>query len=119
MNKYEVEEKLPSAVDIIERKKSQIDSSTRSKLSAFGATIVMSGLLPALAAYSKDENKIVVTLIEKMIGEHEGKLFGKVKALYKDKEKEKEIEDDIINSVIALKLALDAFDFDTEEITNE
>lgn len=122
MNKYIVDELLPAAVNACSGIK---DDGMRNNLSALGATIIMSGLLPAMAVYSKKEKKDTLLLLEK-IGKDvtvcklipklyevsanckPGEIFAKALDMRNNNGDMKQLEEDVINCIIALKLALDA-----------
>ena len=62
MDKREVERYMPLADEAISKvlNGKEIDKTFRSKLSAFGATVIMSGLVPAIVYYVKEEQTMVV-----------------------------------------------------------
>ena len=117
MNKRDVEKFLPNALAIVSNKKAKVDSQTRSKLSAFGATVIMSGLLPAVAGFSKSQHKQAIELISNLIEQlRNNKLIEEEYSLagtsllekVKNDSGNEELKELIINCDIALKLALDA-----------
>ncbi len=71
MNKYEVEKHMGLASETICKvykqdkiDKDKIDKMMRSKMAAFGAMVLMSGVTPAIAYYSDNEPKIVELISE-------------------------------------------------------
>ena len=111
MDKRVVESYMPMADEAIKNVlgNEKIDKTYRSKLSAFGAAVIMSGLLPALAYYQKNEKK-VIELLEDMYKQlpdkelNEGGLFELAK-----KKKEEDLKELIINFSISLKLVMNLY----------
>lgn len=117
MDKYLVEKWIGPAKDVIADKyqgQDSIDKMMRSKMSAFGAAILMSGVLPAIAFFQKNEPD-VVTLVESLYGkEHPGEtgeLFDIVRSRIdaQGSRNEKEITEDILTISVSLKLAFNLF----------
>lgn len=84
----------------------KIDSTYRSKMSAFGATVIMSGLLPAVAYYKKNEEK-VIKLLEYMYKEYMN--LEKVNLFETAKNKDDEFKELVINFSISLKLVMNLY----------
>lgn len=111
MDKRAVERYMPMADEAIKTVfgNEKIDKTYRSKLSAFGAAVIMSGLLPALAYYKKNEEK-VIKLLENMYEKKSGTklgsdgLFGLAK-----NEKDEDLKELIINFSISLKLVMNLY----------
>ena len=81
MNRYLVEKHIGDAYDVLKAKyqNGNVDKTLRSKMSAFGAVVLMSGPLPAIAYYA-DNEKQIVELLEKMYGNTSADgLFAKVR----------------------------------------
>lgn len=111
MDKRKVEAYMPLADSAIKKVfgDTKVDKTYRSKMSAFGATVIMSGLLPALAHYTKNENK-VVELLEKMYNENKDEsvtLFDIAKGM--SLEDLNDLKELIINYSISLKLVLNLY----------
>ena len=117
MDKRAVENFMPLADDaIIENFKDAngkivVDSTYRSKMSAFGAVVIMSGLLPALAYYQKKE-KTIIKLLEYMYKKYnelddtkEISIFKKAKA----EENKDNLKELILNFSISLKLVMNLY----------
>lgn len=111
MDKRAVERYMPMADDAIITVfgNVKIDKTYRSKLSAFGAAVMMSGLLPALAYYKKNEGK-VIELLEYMYEKKAGKKLdnGGLFKLAKET-KEEDLKELIINFSISLKLVMNLY----------
>lgn len=111
MNKRIVEENMGKAAEAIEKvfalqeqEEKVIDKTYRSKMSAFGAAVMMSGILPAIAYYQKNEVKII-ELLKCMIPTVEGSLFDYIK----NQEDRNAITETILNYSISLKLAMNLY----------
>lgn len=111
MDKRAVERYMPMADEAIRSVfgKEKIDKTYRSKLSAFGAAVIMSGLLPAMAYYKKNEVKLI-ELLENMYEKNTGSKLGNggLFELAKNKEEE-DLKELIINFSISLKLVLNLY----------
>ena len=118
MDRYRVEELIGPAKEVIDEtfgRNASIKKIIRSKMSAFGAAIQMSGVLPAVALYEdqeKSEDRKVIELIEKlykrMYPGKSGTLFYMVKDEIRERH-EMAVTDDVLCASIALKLALNLF----------
>ena len=115
MDRRAVERYMPLADEAIQSMfgNTKVDKTYRSKLSAFGAAVIMSGLLPTIAYYSKNEDKII-KLLEYMYnnssetkGEKKDSLFDYVKTL--EGKELSNIKEKIINYSISLKLVLNLY----------
>ena len=93
----------------------------RGQVSTFGAAITMGSLLPAIAFLSKDGNsgvhrsRILDAIL--YILKKEGKVEGSYKNLFelvRDKG-EQACKEDIINAAIALKLAMNLYNWEKEQ----
>lgn len=123
MDKYEVEKNMEAAYQAINDTFSgkTVDKMMRSKMSAFGAMVVMSGVIPALAYYKQNEPKIIELLWRMYKDESEknpnDKLENFPMQIAKnmkvdnkiDSKKKQEITEKIINEAISLKLAFNLF----------
>ena len=109
MDKKAVKEYLPRAYEAVNKKKKS--DIKRGDFSAFGATIIMSGLFPAISAYSKDEKKHILDILDEVTGE---KLREKLKGYCKRENckgetfDEEALTEKTVNAIIAVKLVLDA-----------
>lgn len=131
MDKYEVEKNMGAAKEAISKvfKDDKIDKTMRSKMSAFGAMVLMSGVTPAIAYYSENQPKVVELLAEMYLGncqddkkeqvkkeqvkkeEFFKKIIEKMKVNEKqDDKKKQEVTEQIINYSISLKLAFNLFE---------
>jgi len=111
MNKNFVETNIGRAKAAIEEMpgllddKKQLDKTLRSKMAAFGAAIYMSGLLTAIAYYSKNEPTVIKLLAKLYRGDENANLFDIVS-------KEGHINDareKILGYAVCLKLAMNLF----------
>lgn len=123
MNKRKVENYMSKAIEILRQKfkDKPIPREFRGYISQFGASIIQSGLMPAVAFFqnsnseSKKERPFIIKAIFKMIDEEKSNKGSLLE--YIDKYEDKEyIKEDILNAAIALKLVLKSFDF--EKSTN-
>lgn len=109
MNKKFVEKNIERAKAAIEElpglldEKKRIDKTLRSKMAAFGAAVYMSGLLPAIAYYSKNEKTIIKLLAKMYLGDGEADLFNVVS-------KENDAREKILGYAVCLKLAMNLFE---------
>ena len=113
MNKRNVEEHMDKAVAAIKQvfPNGDVDRSMRSKMSAFGAAVMMSGKGSALAYYLKNEEKII-EMIYKTYPEEETE---KKKANDMFSILERKQTDDLLERSVALKLALNLFITDKKD----
>ena len=81
MNRRLMEDNIGKAREVLKKAfpKDTADKMLRSKMSAFGAVVLMSGPLPAIAYYAANEEKII-ELLAAMYGTTEKELFDKVRA---------------------------------------
>lgn len=114
MNRYRVEELIGDARTVIaEQYKDQavIDKMMRSKMSAFGAAVVMSGALPAIAFY-KDNEPTIVTLLEKLYKKCYKDASGDIFEIM-DKQvrehRETEATEELLAMAVSLKMAFNLF----------
>ena len=78
MDRYSVEKNIGKAIDSIEAVfgTDKVDKSMRSKMSAFGAAVLMGGPLSAFAYYEKNEKKIsIIVPCHRVLGKN-GNLTG-------------------------------------------
>ena len=118
MDRYRVDELMGDAKDVIVETygaHASIKKIVRSKMSAFGAAVQMSGVLPAIAFYcnqDKPEAKKVVELLQglylKMYPSKHGELFDLVNQEIRN-HREPSVTDDILCASVALKLSLNLF----------
>lgn len=121
MDKRAVENFMPLADDAIRKTfkdkdgKIVVDSTYRSKMSAFGAAVIMSGLLPALAYYQKNEDKII-KLLEYMYKEYDKKYNelddtkeNSIFEIAKDEKNKDNLKELILNFSISLKLVMNLY----------
>lgn len=135
MNKYEVEKHMGPAREAISKvfKEDKIDKMMRSKMSAFGAMVLMSGVTPAIAYYSDNEPEIIELLEEMYINndpkannqKENGSTNKKIEFFDRivkdmqtngvpDDKKKQEITEQIINYSISLKMAFNLFELTTK-----
>ncbi|MCR5347729.1 MAG: hypothetical protein K6E38_08120 [Fretibacterium sp.] len=118
MNRYEIERNMKNARDAISKVfqkdgSGPVDKMMRSKISAFGAMVLMSGVVPALCYYRDNEEKIV-DLVAAMYDNREPGIannFVKVITDRMDQQGQREtLTENIINDSVSLKLAFNLFD---------
>lgn len=104
MDRYAVEKNIGKAIDSIEAVfgTDKVDKSMRSKMSAFGAAVLMGGPLSAFAYYEKNEKKIP-EMLAKMYG------CGDVKELIRLFETGSADIEELLARSVSLKLALNLF----------
>lgn len=104
MNRYEVENNIGKARASIQEVygTNKVEKTMRSKMSAFGAAVLMGGPLSALTYYQKNEAN-VVTLLAKMYGKKNGL------ELVQMFEKESPDIEELLAKSVSLKLALNLF----------
>ena len=93
MDKYVVEQNMPKAQAAIKKvfgENPAIDNTYRSAMSGFGSAVLMSGLLPAIAYYQKNNPKVVDLLVAMYDDVKDGEgLFNKFKGDKPGKNKSK------------------------------
>ena len=114
MNRYRIEELIGDAQAVIaEQYKGQdtIDKMMRSKMSAFGAAVIMSGVLPAIAFYRENE-PVIVTMLETLYKKVHKNALGEIFAIM-DKEirehRESEATEELLAMSVSLKMAFNLF----------
>ncbi len=98
MNRRNVENYMDDAYKAIKhylknKKVEYLDDKLRGKMSAFGAAVMMSGVKPAVAYFSKNQPEII-KLLEKMNNDHS----------FDEKDKEK-----LMEMSVSLKLAMNLY----------
>ena len=132
MNKREIEKQIPIAIDLInefikgekfskkeDKKFGQIPKEYKGYISNFGASIIQSGLLSAVAFFeaddskSKSDRKVLTKLILKVIYRNKKLEWKEDKTLlnYILENNNKETKEEVINAAIAVKLAIRVFKF--------
>lgn len=112
MGKALIEKKLGEAFEVINNtvaKDGAIDSTYRSKMSAFGGAIVNNGLISALCYFQKNEEKIV-EMIKRLDDSKElsnQEYIDRLKGLKGDVKLQKTRE--ILDYSVSLKLAMNCF----------
>jgi len=116
-----VNELIPTAIEAIKKYlvspegSLKVASEYKGYIASLGPSIIQSGLLPALAFYSKSSDRtqadrtLVIKAITEIIGldaENDSLL---AIAIGKDQTEQNELEDKVMNAIIALKLALRTF----------
>lgn len=123
MNKSYLENNIGRAREAIENCPGidKTDKQLRSKMAAFGATVLSGGILSALAYYRENEPAIEKLLAKMYCGDYEKDLFqlvyGEIRLKKDDEERiipadairKAEITDKIINDSICLKMAFNFF----------
>lgn len=123
MNKKKVESYMSKAMYILneEFKDKPIPREFKGYISQFGASIIQSGLMPAVAFFengdsgAKENRPFIVKAVFKMIADREADNMTLLEYIYKNEDKDR-LKEEIINAVIALKLVLKSFKID--ESTN-
>ena len=114
MNRYQVDEIIGEARDVIAdhyRGQDSIDKMMRSKMSAFGAAVIMSGILPAIAFYMENEKDIVdmlETLYKKIHTTASGNIFDIMDKQIRE-HRENEATEDLLAMSVSLKMAFNLF----------
>lgn len=114
MNRYRIEELIGDARKVIaEQYKDQdsIDMMMRSKMSAFGAAVIMSGVLPAIAFY-RDNQKEIVIMLEKLYKKVHKNASGDIFDIMDQQireHREAEATEELLAMSVSLKMALNLF----------
>jgi len=114
MNRYRVEELIGDARAVIdEQYKGQdtIDKMMRSKMSAFGAAVIMSGVLPAIAFYRENE-PVIVTMLEKLYKKVHKNVSGEIFAIMEKEireQRDSEATEELLAMSVSLKMAFNLF----------
>ncbi len=117
MNRYEIEKNMGVAQEVIRGKfgDKPIDKMMRSKISAFGAMVMMSGVMPAIAFYMYNQKEIV-DLIAEMYDKREPgikSVFFKTITQRAEQEGQRDlVVENILNDSISLKLAFNLFELE-------
>ncbi|MCR5324949.1 MAG: hypothetical protein K6E85_16960 [Lachnospiraceae bacterium] len=102
MNKRNIDANIEAACRAIKEVSGDtIDKSLRSKMSAFGAAVNMSGVRPAIAYFVKNEESIIDMLCKMYSDENEKQIDSK-ELMEKDKE-------ELLDKAVSLKLAMNLF----------
>ena len=123
MNKRRVNELIPRVIEYIPSSGILIDNEIPNEfkgyVSSFGASIIQSGLLSAVAFFeaddskSKSDRKVLTKLILKVIYRNKKLEWKEDKTLlnYILENNNKETKEEVINAAIAVKLAIRVFKF--------
>jgi CRISPR-associated protein Cmr5 len=129
-----IEKILPSAIKAVEDKvisKNEVPKEFNGYISSFGASVIMSGLLPTLVFFSqegksKGNRKSVIEAIEQILNaEYSGllssnrKLLNTVKDNLSNRAKIERLQEKILEAGIALKLAIRIFPKAKKESNHE
>ena len=127
MNKAIVNQQIGDAYDALKEcgivKNGKIEKAFRGQISTFGAAVTMGSLNAAIAFFSKDEKAKVersklIEAILVVIRKNE-KVDDNIKTLYEyvsKKKNEEECKEKIMNAAIAIKLAMNLYEFDDEKV---
>lgn len=135
MNKRKIEELIPYAIDIIQEvlvNDGKVEKEYKGYISSFGASIIQAGLLPTIAFFEKTSSsakadrkkltKAILKLIYIMKGKKEENQNNETTLLdyaLNNIKKDLNLKEDIINATVALKLALNTFEFEQGENKDE
>jgi len=116
MNKKKVEHYMSKAMNLLneEFNNKSIPREFKGYISQFGASIVQSGLMPAVAFFengdsgAREDRTFIVKAVFKMIEEKDTKNMTFLEYIYKSENKEM-LKEEILNATIALKLVLKSF----------
>lgn len=114
MDRNHVEKMMGPAADALMKKypTEKLDRTIRSKFSAFGATVIMSGLLPAIAFYQKNEPDTIALITELYRLENndfEDNIFDTSYNAIKDGRRN-DVTETILDIAVSLKLACNLFE---------
>ncbi len=116
MSRKQIEKMIPDAMRVLSEEfpNGQIPSSYNGYISAFGASIVQSGLKPTLAVYenmnasSKEDKTVLTKLIVRIIApEYRESLLNYV--LDEGEAREQLLRDKIVDAAVAIKLSIRTF----------
>lgn len=130
MNKREVEQYIPKAIDTIKKVMEDLQTDSKNKeislpkefkgyISSFGASLIQSGLFPTIAFFENenansqsDRSKITEFIfnILDVNGSYKDKKL--LDYLLENKDRKENLKEDIENIAIALKLAIRTFKID-------
>ncbi|MBU3219625.1 type III-B CRISPR module-associated protein Cmr5 [Clostridium algidicarnis] len=131
MNKREIEEQIPIAIDLIneyinvekfdDKNPGLIPKEYNGYISSFGASIIQSGLVSTISFFeansskSKEDKKVLTSLILQVIKIHKCLELGDNESLLSyvlnNKNTFEEVEEEVINATIAIKLSIRVFKF--------
>ncbi len=115
MDRYRIEKMIGPAADALKEQypDGKLEKTIRSKFSAFGAAVLMSGLLPAMAYYRKNQPEIIDLLEKVYSAEHhknsKGKLFDIVRSEI-DAKRRGVVTAEILDMSVSLKMACNLFE---------
>ncbi len=123
MNKSYLENNIGRAREVIENCPGidKTDKQLRSKMAAFGATVISSGILSALAYYHENARDIERLIAKMYCGDYENDLFQTVyeeiqlnmdqdgRIVTKDLRKKIEMTERMLNDSVCLKMAFNFF----------
>ena len=124
MNKNLINNEIKAAYDalresgIVDAKSGKIKKTYRGQISSFGAAVTMGSLVSAIAFFSEnggsdgERSKLmdaILFVLKKERGIKEQTLFDYV---IKHKEEQDECKEEIMNAAIALKLAMNLYEFE-------
>lgn len=129
MNRYDIENNMENARDAIKNKFWEKDPKTgelrskpinkmmRSKISAFGAMVLMSGVQPAICFFNDDTDetkKAIVDLVAAMYNKREPGIkdhfFDKITKKIEVEKQREIVQENILNDSVSLKLAFNLFE---------
>ena len=119
MSKKEIENYIQKAIDVLSDKFIQgvIPSAYNGYISAFGASIIQSGLKPTLALYenqnaSTKEDKSQLTKLILNILDEQTQEQSLLKYVINSERSENELKQDIVDIAVAIKLSIRTFKLD-------
>ncbi len=115
MNRYEIEQNMGNAREVIKKQfgGNSVDKMMRSKISAFGAMVLMSGVRPTICFYM-DNEPAIVDLVAAMYEYREpgikGHFFNAITKKIEQEGKRDLVTENILNDSVSLKLAFNLFE---------
>ena len=121
MNKKSIEKLIPRAKEQIEKQLAQngiVDSTYRGYIASFGAAVLQSGLMPAVAFYSsnksaKGDRNRLMSMIKELIdvdNKNEESLFDYIQKRVRRGTSIRHMQEEVINAAISIKLAMGLFE---------
>lgn len=123
MNKRYLESNIGRAREVIEKCPGidKTDKQLRSKMAAFGATVISSGILSAIAYYHENERAVERLLAKMYCDDYEKDLFQAIyqeirlgtdqedRIVMRNMKKKEEVTERILNDSVCLKMAFNFF----------
>ena len=112
MERFQIEGFIGDARKVLEKscKKGELDKTLRSKMSGFGAAVIMGGILPAIAYYSKNEKDVLLLLEQLYTRVHpEEHIEGDLFSIAQNHKNPNEISEELLAMSVSLKMAMNTF----------